>query len=128
MCAVGTAPIARCPNSIALAFRENGTTMVSVVLAPNRKAFTAHRLGAKETRMDIERPDLSQLEPAVRAYIESLETKLDRLRGGSNHSEETDAEALEPSEPPTPFNVITLSRAGIAKRTPRHLYDRQRRG
>jgi DNA gyrase subunit A len=35
---------------------------------------------------------------------------------------------LEPSEPPTSLNVITTSAAGLAKRTPRHLYDRQRRG
>ena len=35
---------------------------------------------------------------------------------------------LEPSEPPTTINVITISSQGLAKRTPRHFYTRQRRG
>jgi DNA gyrase subunit A len=35
---------------------------------------------------------------------------------------------LEPDEAPTPLNVITVSALGFAKRTPRHLYSRQRRG
>jgi DNA gyrase subunit A len=78
--------------------------------------------------MDIERPDLSQLDPVVRTYIESLEAELDRLRGGTGRAETGGAIALEPSEPPTTLNVITISAAGLAKRTPRHLYDRQRRG
>ena len=30
--------------------------------------------------MDIERPNLSQLDPAVRAYIEQIEAELERLR------------------------------------------------
>ena len=38
------------------------------------------------------------------------------------------AELNEPSEPPTTFQVITATAGGIIKRTPRHLYDRQRRG
>ncbi len=35
---------------------------------------------------------------------------------------------LETSEPPTTLNLITFSAAGFVKRTPRHLYERQRRG
>lgn len=77
--------------------------------------------------MDIERPDLSQLDPAVRAYIEQLETQLASLRREASQSEEG-APPLEVTEPPTTFNVISLSAGGWAKRTPRHLYDRQRRG
>jgi DNA gyrase subunit A len=80
----------------------------------------------KETRMDIERPDLSRLDPDVRAYIESLEAELERLHEPGQG--EASLAALEPSEPPTPFHVITISASGLAKRTPRHLYDRQRRG
>jgi DNA gyrase subunit A len=77
--------------------------------------------------MDIERPDLSRLDPNVRAYIENLEAELDHLRE-RDYAETNSAAALEPSEPPTTLNVITISEGGIAKRTPRHLYDRQRRG
>ncbi len=79
--------------------------------------------------MIIDRPDLTHVDPAVRDYIESLEAELNHLRG-----KRTPVEAapplppLEPSEPPTTFNVITLTASGIAKRTPRHLYTRQRRG
>ena len=36
-------------------------------------------------------------------------------------------ELNEPSEPPTTFQAITVTGGGIIKRTPRHLYDRQRR-
>jgi DNA gyrase subunit A len=78
--------------------------------------------------MDIERPDLSRLDPDVRAYIENLEAELDRLRDGPGRAETGAEIALEPSEPPTSLNVITISQGGIAKRTRRHLYDRQRRG
>jgi DNA gyrase subunit A len=94
--------------------------------------------------MSIERPDLSQLDPAVIAYIEDLEAQLARLRAPARvqarpparssearsdaAEEEESVLAAEPSEPPTTLNVITISAAGRAKRTPRHLYFRQRRG
>jgi DNA gyrase subunit A len=77
--------------------------------------------------MTLERPDLSQVDPAVRAYIEALEAELDRL----NSTEPDDSKpaiSLEPSELPTTLNVLTVSAGGLAKRTPRHLYYRQRRG
>jgi DNA gyrase subunit A len=80
--------------------------------------------------MTILRPDLSAVSPEVRAYIESLEAELERLAGITSRAEQTLAQESppEPSEPPTTFNVITVSAGGLIKRTPRHLYDRQRRG
>ncbi len=74
--------------------------------------------------MNVERPDLSQLDPGARAYIEALEAELARLRP----KERPQQPALEPSEAPTTFNVITLNASGVVKRTPRHFYTRQRRG
>ena len=77
----------------------------------------------------FDRPDLSQVPPAVRAYIEALETELARLRAGDG-TEADDGPAappFDPTEPPTTLNVITASAGGLIKRTPRHLYDRQRR-
>jgi len=76
--------------------------------------------------MNLERPDLSQLDAAVRAYIEALEAEVERLSGSQPKA--AAAPPLEPSEPPTTLNVVTVSRSGLAKRTPRHFYSRQRRG
>lgn len=75
----------------------------------------------------MQRPDLSDLPVEVIAYIEALEAELAEL----HEDDETRARhepPLEPSESPTTMNVITISRAGMAKRTPRHYYFRQRRG
>ena len=71
------------------------------------------------------RPDLNGVSDEVRAYIEALEAELAQLRG-----RETPARppASLPDEPPTDQNIVTLSQKGYAKRTPRHLYGRQRRG
>jgi DNA gyrase subunit A len=77
--------------------------------------------------MKIERPDLSGVDSVVRAYIETLEAELARLQSGEDEPIPSGTPA-EPSEPPTTLNVITVSRSGLAKRTPRHLYMRQRRG
>jgi DNA gyrase subunit A len=76
------------------------------------------------------RPDLDNVADEVRAYIESLEAEVARLqRGQSDQQEQPDkAAAPEPSEPPTTLNLLTFSRAGYVKRTPRHFYSRQRRG
>ena len=73
-----------------------------------------------------ERPDLSTLPDGVVAYIEALEAQLAvaQEEGAASRGEEL----LEPSEPPTTVNVVTVTAGGIAKRTPRHLYFRQRRG
>jgi len=71
-----------------------------------------------------ERPDLSGVSADVVAYIEALEAELAHQRG---RVEPPRAAAL-PDELPTPYSIITISRRGAAKRSPRHLYSRQRRG
>ena len=76
--------------------------------------------------MSLNRPDLSQVAPDIRSYIEALEAELDELRGQASRSAQRES-TLEPSEPPTTINVITVSQSGLIKRTPRHLYSRQRR-
>jgi DNA gyrase/topoisomerase IV subunit A len=80
--------------------------------------------------MEIERPDLDGIDPAVRAYIEALEAQIERLRLGGKASRRSTAteEIAEPNELPTTINVVTVSASGLIKRTPRHLYSRQRRG
>jgi len=74
----------------------------------------------------MERPDLSGVAPEVLAYIEALEAQLAARRPGAEGS--YDEAPQEPNEPPTTMNLITISAGGVAKRTPRHLYGRQRRG
>ena len=74
----------------------------------------------------LARPDLSNLPAAVLAYIEALEQELAHLQ--SQEDAQRGEAPLEVSEPPTTVQVITISAAGAAKRTPRHLYLRQRRG
>ena len=74
--------------------------------------------------MDWERPDLSQVPPEVKAYIEALEAQVAQLEVGNKRPS---AAQVEPSEPPTTINIVTISRDGLIKRTPRHLYGRQRR-
>lgn len=86
--------------------------------------------------MEFSRPDLSKVDPTVREYIEALEAEVERLQNKSHRirsqvseeENEIDLEPLEPNEPPTTINIITATASGIAKRTPRHLYSRQRRG
>jgi DNA gyrase/topoisomerase IV subunit A len=79
--------------------------------------------------MDIERPNLDNVDPAVRAYVEALEAELEQLRQGKRQprSSTSPAAPAEPCEPPTTINVVTASSLGSVKRTPRHLYSRQRR-
>ena len=87
-----------------------------------------------ETLTDIDRPDLSRVDPQIKAYIETLESEVERLQKRKREllvTTETDIEStlpLEPSELPTTINIISITASGIAKRTPRHLYNRQRRG
>jgi DNA gyrase subunit A len=86
--------------------------------------------------MDFERPDLSQVPTDIRDYIEKLENEIARLRGPSQPSrvrstsedEVVSPAETAPPEPPTTIQVIALTASGLAKRTPRHLYLRQRRG
>ncbi len=72
--------------------------------------------------MSENRPDLTTLPADVVAYIEALEATIERLQGGRRKSV-----SAEPSEPPTTLNLITATPTGMVKRTPRHLYLRQRR-
>ncbi len=79
----------------------------------------------------MERPDLSQTDPAVRAYIEYLERTLTEARAAPAPADGEPAEDLPPlevSEPPTTLNLLTLTRGGEAKRAGRHQFLRQRRG
>jgi len=94
--------------------------------------------------MTHHRPDLSLVAPEVRSYVESLEAEIARLRAiqaaqasiaarkarsAKSHTEkETVQLPLKPEEPPTTIQVISISERGIAKRTARHLYQRQHRG
>lgn len=75
----------------------------------------------------VKRPDLDNIPDEVRAYIESLEAEITHLQPAKVAQSDKVAEP-EPSEPPTTRNLITISKAGSVKRTPRHLYARQRRG
>lgn len=66
----------------------------------------------------MERPDLSGVSAEILAYIEYLENQTPKKKVST-----------EPiSEAETTMQVITVSRFGMAKRTPRHLYGRQNRG
>ena len=78
--------------------------------------------------MSLERPDLSEVSPAILTYIESLEADLARASSKHTRRKAAPEPEPEPAEAPTTINVITLSAAGIVKRTPRHHYTRQRRG
>lgn len=77
--------------------------------------------------MQLERPDLAGIAPEVVAYIEALEAALNEADEDGGRSARSEA-PLEPSEPPTTEHIVTISVKGVAKRTPRHHYLRQRRG
>jgi DNA gyrase subunit A len=76
----------------------------------------------------MQRPDLSGLPNDVLAYIEAIEAELSDLRRDDDENRARHEPPLEPSEPPTTMNVLVISKHGLGKRTPRHLYTRQRRG
>lgn len=87
--------------------------------------------------MTINRPDLTSLDPQIRAYIEMLEQQLERLQRAEaaakdqKRQRETvieEAQTFDAYESPTTINIISATAGGIVKRTPRHLYARQRRG
>ena len=83
--------------------------------------------------MNSERPDLSQVSPEILHYIDSLESEIARLRsaieaGTTDQMDAFEDENPEPPEPPTTIHLMAITRKGIVKRTPRHLYTRQRRG
>jgi DNA gyrase subunit A len=82
----------------------------------------------------MQRPDLSKVDHAVKAYIEYLEAELNRgqsrPRDGRMVEREEPPDHLAetlPAEPATTMGVITVSMEGMVKRTLRHLYPRQRR-
>lgn len=77
--------------------------------------------------MQLERPDLTGIPPAVLAYIEALEDALNDADDEEGRRTRNEA-PLEPSEPPTTQQIVTVSASGLAKRTARHYYLRQRRG
>ena len=77
--------------------------------------------------MTLERPDLSQVDPQILDYIESLEAELAQLRSSSRSQRVVSIEPAEPSEPPTTACLVVMSKNGSIKRTYRHLYTRQRR-
>lgn len=77
------------------------------------------------------RPNLEGIPVIVQQYIDALETEIAALRSAAKSSTSRGSRndtPAEPSEPPTTMQVISISRSGLAKRTPRHLYIRQRRG
>jgi DNA gyrase subunit A len=81
--------------------------------------------------MAIVRPDLSQVDPDIKAYIESLEAEIARFRQVKKEppaSAEPPLSSIESDEPPTSINLITATASGYAKRTPRHFFSRQHRG
>lgn len=75
--------------------------------------------------MQLERPDLSGLDPEIVAYIEALEAQ---LTARPSRAQPAASEPLTPAEAPTTMQVITLSADRFIKRTARHEYTRQRRG
>jgi len=87
----------------------------------------------------MQRPDLTNVDPRVIAYIEYLES-IAGSRASSRSSRaaiynsepvelspERAAEAL-PAEQENNAQIVTISRRGLAKRTLRHTYTRQHRG
>ncbi|MCP4428128.1 MAG: hypothetical protein GY803_26880 [Chloroflexi bacterium] len=76
---------------------------------------------------NLERPNLSQVAPEIRAYVEALESQIAQLTAVKKQPSRS-IPPPEPSEPPTTMQIVAISREGLIKRTPRHLYGRQRRG
>jgi len=84
----------------------------------------------------MERPDLSNVDQKVKQYIAFLEEQLQSLQTSKKSrsllendlfSDQTMNASL-PAEQPTKINILTISKDGMAKRTPRHHYTPQRRG
>jgi DNA gyrase subunit A len=73
----------------------------------------------------IGRPNLENVSSEIIAYIEHLESELEQAQAGKPTRPTAQ---FDVSEAPTNQTVITLTSKGIAKRTYRHLYQRQRRG
>lgn len=80
----------------------------------------------------MKRPDLSGVHSQILAYIEALEEEIRTLRSIDRATESDKQSSTAPAqiitEPPTTINLISANSDGIAKRTHRHYYQRQRRG
>jgi len=80
----------------------------------------------------MKRPDLSGVPAHILAYIDALEEENRNLRSIELVMESDNQPLTAPAqiitEPPTTINLISANSDGIAKRTPRHHYQRQRRG
>ncbi len=72
----------------------------------------------------MDRPDLTAADPEIVRYVEFLEEQLAAQAGDDGQADL----AVEPAEPPTTIQVVTISQNGLIKRTPRHFYTPQRRG
>ncbi|MBK7215577.1 MAG: CYTH domain-containing protein [Candidatus Promineofilum sp.] len=112
------------PSRVRLAVQRPDLRQFRGPAGGHGRAAAAMRRGRGDAM--TERPDLSQAPADVVAYVEALEAELARLRGRSEPR--VAVPAALPDEPPSPYAIVTISRRGAAKRTPRHLYGRQRRG
>jgi DNA gyrase subunit A len=89
----------------------------------------------QEGKTHMKRPDLSNVDEVVRAYIVYLEDQLracepiKKSRSATGKRQEVDRvpDTHLPAEPPTSINILTVSYEGIAKRTHRHHYSPQHR-
>ncbi len=75
----------------------------------------------------VEKPDLTGVRAEVAAYIEYLEGELEKNSRPKSSRSSGASTVSEPTEPETTVQVITISQNGMIKRTPRHLYARQKR-
>ena len=75
----------------------------------------------------MDRPDLTGVDDEIVAYINYLENNIVQATRPKSRSSSAASMPAEPTEPETTIQLITLSRAGLIKRTPRHLYARQKR-
>ena len=75
----------------------------------------------------MDRPDLTGIDEEIIAYVSYLENKIEALQRPKRQSAAATSAPAEPTEPETTIQLITLSEAGSIKRSPRHLYARQKR-
>ena len=76
-----------------------------------------------------EKPELAEVDPKIRQYIEYLENEVESLHQQMQSSAHPSVDReQEPAEPPTTIQVISFTASGVAKRTYRHYYTKQRRG
>ncbi|OQY48055.1 MAG: hypothetical protein B6242_03420 [Anaerolineaceae bacterium 4572_78] len=84
----------------------------------------------------MECPDLTFIPTKVQEYIKYLEREIEQSKVKKHPTKikkrkaepDIPKEPAELSEPPTTFNLISISTLGYIKRSHRHLYQRQRRG